>query len=118
MSFWFGKPWPSADRRAPVCGDDARRIPTPVGASCVLCRELIDEDDRGEAIGSWDSDDGSAVAYGHIECMLRQVLGGPGHLIGRCSCLGHDEDPDLGMTARDAARWVWEWNQRGGQVLP
>jgi hypothetical protein len=109
---WFGSAWPSEHVRAPVCEDDAMRIPTPVGLPCMWCDELIEEDDRGEDIVMVVSDGDAGViaktAYMHIECSFRQVMGGPAHIRGECMCSGGDKDPDDGMTPHEAARYVWE----------
>jgi hypothetical protein len=102
---WFGEPWPSAELRAPICEDDSLRIPVPVGAQCLWCSELIEEGDRGEEIGHLEE----GWRYAHRECCFRQVVGGPGHIQRRCTCCGGTEDPDLDMTPRQAALWVWHW---------
>lgn len=47
---WFGEPWPSADRRAPVCEDDSMRAVTPVGIPCGWCAVKIEPDDQGMLI--------------------------------------------------------------------
>jgi hypothetical protein len=113
---WFGPPWPSAAARAPVCVDDADRIPTPVGEKCLYCREPIGPDDRGVNMPYVHLADAStstrdfvtSVAYAHIECSFRQVMGGPAHLRGTCHCCGGTDDPDLDMSPRAAALWVWK----------
>lgn len=109
---WFGEPWPSETVRAPVCEDDALRIPTPVGERCTWCDEEIVEGDRGESM--WVAHglgQPPSVGYAHMECLFRQVVGGPAHLGGgHCRhCGGPDDpaDPDLGMSAREAAKAVW-----------
>jgi hypothetical protein len=110
---WFGEPWPSETARAPVCEDDTLRIPTPVGETCLWCDETIVDGDRGELMPVMRSLEGPAeVAYGHIECQFRQVMGGPAHLDGghcrHCGGPEDPEDPDLGLSAREAALVVWE----------
>ena len=105
---WFGSPWPSEELRAPVCADDALRIPVPVGAPCLWCSELIEEGDRGEEMGYVTGEMEPKVGYTHIECVFRQVMGGPAHLQGTCACQGGHDDPDLGMSDREAALLVWE----------
>lgn len=88
------------------------RIPVPVGSPCLWCEELIVDGDRGESISMMTSDGNNGViaktAYMHVECGFRQVMGGPAHIRGTCSCEGGTDDPDLGMTPHDAAKFVWE----------
>jgi hypothetical protein len=110
---WFGEPWPSPDRRAAVCADDRKRIPIPVGEECLWCDETIEDGDRGESMVAVAAEPNGKVMgrlrYAHAECMLRQVVGGPAHLLGKCTC-----QVDLGMTRREAARWTWDWVQQHG----
>lgn len=102
--YWFGRrPWPSEELRAPVCMDDDERVEVPVGELCLFCSEAIEEGDRGELMASVDG-----VRAVHIECIFRQVMGGPAHLQGTCLCQGGEDDPDLDMSPRDASLWVWE----------
>jgi hypothetical protein len=101
---WFGEPWPSAKDRAPACEDDNDRIPVPVGQPCVWCHELIIESDCGEVIGTPEG-----IGFVHIECSMRQVMGGPAHILKICRCCqGGTEDPDMGYTPREAALLVWD----------
>jgi hypothetical protein len=72
---WFGEPWPSAELRAPVCEDDAERMPVPVGSACLHCNELIDENDRGTEvgyIGPGGYPSGYGIRYVHRECDFHQ----------------------------------------------
>jgi hypothetical protein len=119
MRQWFGEPWPTPDRRAEVCADDALRIDTPVGEMCVECDEAVVAGDRGYrmasvAVSILDSevvDAEAELVIVHAECLLRSMLGGPAHQQELCSCYRGDdgvEDPDLGMSPRDAARAVWD----------
>lgn len=89
---YFGRRYPNL----PIY-DEAQEVPTPVGEPCIWCQEPIE-----------DGDDGQLYNTGlvtHVECLLRQVVGGVNHQLGRCSCCGGTEDPDPpGMTAREAAR--------------
>lgn len=103
---WFGTPWPLVDARAPICENDAERMETPVGEVCLYCEEPIGADDRGTEM-PYIHDDVSEIRFIHIECSFRQVMGGPAHLGGACSCEGGTEDPDMGLSRREAARWVW-----------
>jgi hypothetical protein len=109
---WWGDPWPSEELRAPICMDDAERVPTPVGEPCLWCSELIVEGDRGEVMPYVKLNDDAAPsivdAYMHVECVFRQGVGGPAHVQGTCTCQGGHDDPDLGMSEREAALWVWD----------
>jgi hypothetical protein len=114
MTHWFGNPWPSAQLRAPVCEDDALRIPTPVGSQCMHCGELIDEDDRGLMYpGFVDADsDGepryrAEMLYCHIECNIRSVMG--------CSANLRGEPHDHEVPYREDARRVQQWLTENGR---
>ena len=109
MQQWWGEPGPTADARAAICADDGDRVPAPLGRPCLWCNEPLREGDRGVMqffVGPPGSVSFEPV---HIECQMRQVLGGPAHLSGRCTCQGGTCDPDDGMTARQAALAVWSW---------
>ena len=109
---WFGSPWPTELDRAPICEENAMRVATPVGQSCLWCSEPIEEDDRGVMM-PYVSKGESGLKPVHIECNFRQGVGGPAHILGRCTCSGGECDPDMGMTPREASRWVWEhWTGR------
>ena len=71
---WFGEPWPSAELRAPVCEDDADRMPVPVGELCERCRLMIQPTDRGVAIPFLTGILALEV-YHHIRCFLAGVVG-------------------------------------------
>ena len=76
MNRWFGEPWPRPDWRAPVCEDDALRIPVPVGETCYLCVKPIEETDRGQEMFGIDADGNvEGPMYHHIECILRNTQG-------------------------------------------
>lgn len=83
---WFGEPWPSAERRAPICADDSNKIATPVNTNCLECKKPIEEKHRGVVTGCspgiwghWILDrDGARVpvcSY-HLVCWLKEVVGG------------------------------------------
>ena len=74
---WFGEPWPSPEFRAPVCEDDALRVPTPAAEICMLCRQPVKPDDRGVVMPHIASDGWTERHYNHIECLIRNVTGGP-----------------------------------------
>jgi hypothetical protein len=123
---WFGEPWPSVGRPAPVCADPGGRVAVPVGEVCLHCGEPVLAGDRGMMQQCVEIDRTptaertvTRVRPLHAECLLRMSLGGPAHLQGRCSChgsAGPGEDPDLGLSPREAARWVWRWVQLHGEI--
>lgn len=71
---WFGPPWPSAELRAPVCEDDADKVPTPVGHACTVCWRSILDDDQGVLIPCLLSETAWEMLPTHIVCFLRQVV--------------------------------------------
>ncbi len=82
------------------------QVDTPIGSACLHCKETIVEGDIG------------TVNYGgqimHYECGMRGVIGSVGHLMGKCSCFGGDEEDPPGMTVREAAQaacTLWERRQ-------
>lgn len=84
-----------------------RRIPTPVGETCLLCAEPIAEGDCG-TINFVDQ-------VTHYECEMRLAVGSVGHLMGRCYCKGGTEEDPPGMTIREAsiaACNLWEAMQK------
>lgn len=109
MQQWFGEPWPRADFRAPVCEDDALRIPTPVGSTCLLCEQLIDEGDRGTQTGYVGLDGRqkmvSHICYVHTECTLRSILGNLKHHLGQCRYIGQCNEENRPF--REEALELW-----------
>lgn len=97
---FFGEPWPSG-----IC-DDGRRVPTPVGKVCNLCREIIEADHRGSFVNCLDGQ-GFAQPV-HRECSLRSVVGGIGHLEDCAKWCGELHAPDGGRSYRKSALEVWE----------
>lgn len=95
----FGEPWDS-----PVC-DGAEQVETPVGGVCLLCKELVDEGDRG-VLMPYGSTNGSEERPEHAECFLRSMLGAPEHILGLCSCHGGGEDVWT-ESYREQARVTW-----------
>lgn len=93
---WFGENW-----GAPVCTEEDH-VDTPIGKSCVFCGETIIEGDQGVV--------NSNLTW-HIECHLRQVIGGLNHIRRTCHCYGGTDDPDPpNVSLRKAARLaVVEW---------
>lgn len=77
---WFGEPWPTREARAPICGDDARRVDTPVGRLCVGCEDPVIDGERGLITAASPSENSFAltidgdtweVCAWHIDCMVR-----------------------------------------------
>lgn len=103
---FFGEPWPSG-----VC-DEGTQVPTPVGETCELCSEPIEENDQGTFIGALRGEEGNLVgilAPVHRECSLRSVIGGIGHLQNHMRwCIGAN-DPDGGYSYRASSLRVWRW---------
>lgn len=99
---YFGRRWdaPAFDEAAPIA--------TPVGEACGLCSEPVGEHDDGTLQTFVDMVEGRAVGRVgpvHVECWLRQGLGSPAHVQGRCSCTGAVE-PDDQRTWREQGREV------------
>jgi hypothetical protein len=73
---WFGSPWPSADYRAPVCEDDAMRVPPPAaGEECVLCGLDFKPDAKGVVMPHLAADWTTEQRYCHLGCLLGNVGG-------------------------------------------
>lgn len=76
---WFGDPWPSAERRAPVCEDDKDRVPLPPGELCGMCGNLIEEGSQGVVMPHQSFSDimpgmvVTEIRYHHLDCILRNV---------------------------------------------
>lgn len=115
---WFGEPW-GAGGPAPVCDDPAERVETPVGVDCLWCDEPIEDGDSGIITPYVDAATNVHRAALHVECHLRQVIGGVNHIEGRCLCCGGREDPDPpGLTNREAAiAAVAALERREGQAI-
>lgn len=93
--YWFGESWGAA------FNEEVPRMDVPFGAVCIWCDELIDTDDSGVQYVN------GPVA--HVECFMRQTVGGLNHQRGTCSCQGGPDDPDApGLSKREAAREAWE----------
>lgn len=78
----FGEPWD-----APVC-EGAPRLPTPVGTPCLWCEVPIADGDQGQMQPLLRADRTTQMVPYHRECLLRAVVGPPGHLWEECSCHG------------------------------
>lgn len=97
-AYYFGEPWD-----APAV-DDAVQLATPVGERCYDCGDPIGAGDRGwirPHIAAGSGNGGGPVAAVlrpvHAECDLRSIMG---HMVGVCSCTGHEP-------GRDTGRLVW-----------
>jgi hypothetical protein len=99
---WFGKNW-----GAPVCADEDH-VETPIGKSCLRCKETFVDGDQGmtDVLGQ----------SMHLECQLRSIIGGVNHIKGTCACCGGTDDPDPpNVSKREAARLaVIEWEKKIG----
>lgn len=88
-------------------------MPEPL--SCYWCGEAIDPSEPHDRIPFLDAQMQPHWAYRHRECMIRSVVGGVNHLMGRCCCCGGDLPPDPpDLTRREAARQaVALWESQG-----
>jgi hypothetical protein len=82
MTKWFGEPWPSAELRAPVCEDDADRVPPPPpGEECILCGRGFKPDAQGVVMPHMTASDImpgmfiTEIHYSHIDCLIGNVTG-------------------------------------------
>ena len=75
-----------------------------VNDDCVFCDEPV----RGNASRDpvWTEEGPRMV---HIECSLREVMGGIGHLIAHEYWCTQEHDPDAGLTRRQSALLVAEY---------
>jgi len=109
MTRWWGKPWPSAELRAPVCEDELLHDVAPAGKPCMWCDELISSLDQGQTFPGYITADGSPRAtpmHAHRECLLRNVMG--------CSASLRGEAHDHNVPYREDARRVEQWLQEHG----
>lgn len=85
---WFGSPWPSEQKRAPICENDDDQLPvdTVLEKRCVECGKLFTEKDHGvvtQCVGNvWHhfwidiNGDNTCVCAYHLRCWLTEVVGG------------------------------------------
>lgn len=71
---------------------------------CPLCGTAVEPGQDCASIGT-----GRGSVSAHRECLLREVLGGIGHLTGHAYWCGARHDPDGGMTRRESALAVDHW---------
>ena len=81
-------------------------------AYCVLCRE--DLNDRGPIADTVPIGTEDGPRQAHRECMLREVLGGIGHLTDHAFWCTKMHDPDGGMSRRESAIGVDHWVREHG----
>lgn len=96
---WFGQAFD-----APAW-DGMPEVPTPVGKPCLWCQEPIKEGDAGITM-PYVQPLGTTTEPFHVECHIRQALGGVRHLSKECSCYGGTDDHDSGLTERQEAKLV------------
>jgi hypothetical protein len=105
MHAYFGEPYPSGGKPAPIYMG-LPQVPAPVDDWCLYCEEPIAEGDRGFLLPHMVGPNYFRLVAEHYECFMRQVLGSVAHQQSRCSCVvcgsHHMDDPEL--TRRDAAR--------------
>ena len=81
--------------------------PKLVGTVCPMCEEPVLGDVSPTPL--WVDGEPRAV---HWQCMLRQVLGGIGHLIAHDYWCGEPRhDPDAGLTYRQSSLLAAEWQR-------
>lgn len=116
---FFGERWD-----APIVDPPSQQISTPVGEPCMWCEEPIQDGDRGVVMPCVEMVDDAPVARirpAHMECNLRNSVGGIAHLEKRCRCYGGDAtDTDDELPPRVAALMVLDYvvrEMRGGKPL-
>lgn len=77
--------------------------------ACPLCGETVDRGAQCQAIGTPEG-----PRFAHRECLLREVLGGIGHLTDHVRWCGGEHDPDGGRTRRESALAVDAWVHEHG----
>lgn len=117
MVAFFGRRWD-----APMLDGDAHQVPTPVGQPCGWCGEPVAAGDQGllRTRLALDPAGGrcATVRPVHTECDLREAVGSPAHLQGRCSCHGEAERQWPGTARAQALATLALMNQaRGAQGL-
>jgi hypothetical protein len=97
---WFGKSW-----GAPICEEDDH-IDIPIGKPCIHCEEIIVDGDQGITTRQ-------GYSY-HLDCHLREIVGGVNHIRGTCLCCGGTDNPDPPyISKRQAAQLAAiEWEKK------
>ncbi len=109
MNYFGPEPWGIAVRRPELMG------PTPVGARCCACEELVTEGDSGLHCTRHHFSGAVDRVPWHRECFLANIMGGLAHQLRKCSCFGgtlHDNDVVPGMSVREAARLAMQLQGR------
>jgi hypothetical protein len=78
--------------------------------TCVMCGEWIGPSDETVRVATVEDH----AAQAHRECMLRNVMGGIGHLTDHVLWCVSRGDPDGGHTYRESALLVDEWVREHG----
>jgi len=78
---------------------------------CPLCQTQIDPAADNVPIQMLDG-----IRHAHRECMMRNVMGGIGHLTNHAYWCTQMHDPDGGMTPRESALAVDAWIEAHGVV--
>ena len=84
--------------------------------TCQLCQEPADGPVVDDDVVVVRPDDVQPLGIGvaHRACLLRNVLGGIGHLTDHARWCGQEGDPDAGLTYHESALRVWAWVQLRG----
>jgi hypothetical protein len=111
MNVWFGTDW-----GAPVC-QTTPHVAVPIGEPCVWCQEPIAPEDSGMGMPIMESAGHAMavrVAYYHLECWIRQVVGSVGHQLQVCTCFGGEDscEPET-MSVRESARAAFDLARTG-----
>lgn len=80
---------------------------TPIGTPCGWCSEPIATGDRGTFVAVLGADGEQHEEPQHVECGLRAVIGGWGHLSDHRYWCVERHDSDGGLTPRESALKVW-----------
>lgn len=96
VNLYFGLRW------GPSSFDPSLMTVTPVGEPCLHCGEPVEDGDSG-LITQVVSETSCEIRAQHRECFLRQLVGSVGHLEGKCSCYGGDQEDPPGISLRQAA---------------
>lgn len=78
--------------------------------NCLLCGEEAAHDNFVRTIGSMTKT-GPEIRWAHDDCMLREVLGGIGHIVAHEYWCTQRHDPDAGLTYRQSALLVYQWTK-------
>jgi hypothetical protein len=82
-----------------------------LGLLCHRCGEPFAPSEYGFIMPCVEADGAVACIARHRECDLRMIIGSVGHLLGKCSCYGGDQEDPPELSVRDAARAavaIWE----------